>query len=76
MVCPVQPNAAAIKIVHMPLSNTNAPHAAMLDDGTSLAFEDVEQQAKIPAIRYDQAKLHPCVRYFVDLPEGVSQLGH
>ena len=60
----------------MPLSNAKTPHAAMLHDGTSLAFEDVEQQAKIPAIRHDQAKSDPCIRYFVDSLESVSQLGH
>ena len=48
----------------------------MLHDRTPLAFEDVEQQAKIPAIRHDQTKSHPCVRYFVDLFESVSQRGH
>jgi hypothetical protein len=60
----------------MPLSNANASDAAMLHDRTPLAFEDVEQQAKIPAIRHDQTKSHPCVRYFVDLFESVSQRGH
>jgi hypothetical protein len=60
----------------MPLSNANTAHAAMLQDGTSLAFEIVKQQAKIPAIRHDQAKSHPSVGYFFDLLESATQLSH
>jgi hypothetical protein len=60
----------------MPLSNAKAAHAAMLHDATSLALEDVEEEAKIPAVRHNQAKSDPCVRYFVDSFESVSQLGH
>jgi hypothetical protein len=76
MVCAVQPNAAAIAVVDVPFSNATTPHAAMLHDATAFAVEDVEEQAEIPAVRNEQAKPDPCVRYFVDSLESAGQVGH
>lgn len=76
MVGSVHANAAAVEVIEVPFSNANAPDAAMLHDGTSFAFEDVEQQAKIPAVRHDLPKSDPRVRDSGDSFEGMTQLSH